>query len=176
MNKPKQTTKDKQITSKWIGGVLSGGLAMGSSWTRHWVICMSSCIPISFPQSSPLNEYGVRGWAYVFLLSFFMRVQEEIGWFCLELDCKKMQQCDNGRSQYLHDHERQNKRLRETECYSLTSLVAQMVKNLFAMQKTQFWSLGEEDPLEKGTATHSSILACRIPWTEESGRLQSIWW
>ena len=48
----------------------------------------------------------------------------------MELDSKKMQQCDNGRSQYLHDHESQNKRLRESEYYSLTSLVAQMVKNL----------------------------------------------
>ena len=42
-----------------------------------------------------------------------------------------------------------------------------------AMQETQVWSLGHEDALEKGMATHSSILAWRIPWTEESGRLQS---
>ena len=54
------------------------------------------------------------------------------------------------------------------------SLVAQMVKNLPAMLKTQVRSLGQEDPLEKGTATHSSILAWRIPWTEEYGELQSI--
>ena len=46
-----------------------------------------------------------------------------------------------------------------------------MVKNLLAMQKTQVQSLGQEDPLEKGMATHSRILAWRIPWTEESGRL-----
>ena len=52
-------------------------------------------------------------------------------------------------------------------------LVAQMVKNLPAMQETQVQSLDLEDPLEKGIATHSSILACRIPWTEEPGRLQS---
>ena len=50
----------------------------------------------------------------------------------------------------------------------------QMVKNLSAMQETQVQSLGQEDPLEKGLATHPSILACRIPWTEESGGLQSI--
>ena len=43
-----------------------------------------------------------------------------------------------------------------------------------AMQETQVRSLGWEDPLEKGTATHSSILAWRIPWTEEPGGLQSI--
>ena len=53
-------------------------------------------------------------------------------------------------------------------------LVAQMVENLPAMRKTQVRSLGWEDPLEKGLATHSSILAWRIPWTEELGRLQSM--
>ena len=42
------------------------------------------------------------------------------------------------------------------------------------MQETQVWSLGWEDPLEKGMATHSSILAWRIPWTEEPGGLQSM--
>ena len=51
------------------------------------------------------------------------------------------------------------------------SLVAQSVKNLSAMQKTQVWSLGWEDPLEKEMGTHSSILAWRIPWTEEPGGL-----
>ena len=52
------------------------------------------------------------------------------------------------------------------------SLVAQMVKCLSAMQETQVRSLGREDPLEKEMATHSSILAWRIPWIEEPGRLQ----
>ena len=52
--------------------------------------------------------------------------------------------------------------------------VAQMVKNLPAMQETQVRSLGQEDPLEKEMATHSSIFAWRIPWTEEPGRLQSM--
>ena len=54
------------------------------------------------------------------------------------------------------------------------SLVVQMVKNLPAMQETQVQSLGWEDPLEKGMAIHSSILAWRIPWTEEAARLQFI--
>ena len=54
------------------------------------------------------------------------------------------------------------------------SLVAQIVKIPPAMQKTQVQSLGWEDPLENGTATHSSILSWRIPWTEEPGRLQSM--
>ena len=52
--------------------------------------------------------------------------------------------------------------------------VAQIVKNLPAMQETWVQSLGQEDPLEKEMAIHSSILAWRIPWTEESGGLQSM--
>ena len=55
-----------------------------------------------------------------------------------------------------------------------SSLVAQSVKNLPAMWETQVPSLDREDPLEEGMATHSSILACRIPWTEEPGGLQSM--
>ena len=54
------------------------------------------------------------------------------------------------------------------------SLVAQMVKNLPAMQETQFQSLSQEDPLEKEMTTHFSILVQRIPWTEEPGGLQSL--
>ena len=53
-------------------------------------------------------------------------------------------------------------------------LGAQTVENLPAMQETQVQSLGREDPLEKGIATHSSILAWRVPWTEEPGGLQSM--
>ena len=52
------------------------------------------------------------------------------------------------------------------------SLVAQIVKRLPAMQETQVQSVGQEDPLEKEMATHSSVLAWRIPRTEENGRLQ----
>ena len=54
------------------------------------------------------------------------------------------------------------------------SLVVQMVKNLPIMQETWVWSLGQEDPLENGMATHSSILPWRIPWSEESEELQSM--
>ena len=54
------------------------------------------------------------------------------------------------------------------------SLVTQLVKNLPAMWKTWFRSLGWEDPLEEGMVAHSIILAWRIPWTEEPGRLQSM--
>ena len=49
------------------------------------------------------------------------------------------------------------------------------VKNLPAMQETRVQSLGQEDPLEKGMATHSSILAWKIPWTVEPGRLHGLW-
>ena len=55
-----------------------------------------------------------------------------------------------------------------------TSLVAQMVKRLPTMRKTQVQSLGQENPLEKGMSTHSSILAWRILWTEEPGGPQSL--
>ena len=54
------------------------------------------------------------------------------------------------------------------------SLVAQMLKNLPAIQETRVRSLGWEAPLEKGMTTHSSILAWRMPWTEEPGGLQSM--
>ena len=54
------------------------------------------------------------------------------------------------------------------------SLVAQMVKNLSTVWETHVQFLGQEDPLEEGMATHSSILAWRIPWAEEPGWLQSI--
>ena len=50
-----------------------------------------------------------------------------------------------------------------------------MVKNLPAVQETRIRSLGWEDPLGKGMATHSNILAWRLPWTEEPGRLESMW-
>ena len=55
-------------------------------------------------------------------------------------------------------------------CIEMVSLVVQTVKNLPAMQKTRVQPLGQEGPLEKGMVTHSSILAWRIPWTEEPGR------
>jgi len=54
------------------------------------------------------------------------------------------------------------------------SLLAQMVKRLPVMRETCVWSLGQEDPLEKEMATHSSTLAWKIPWTEEPGRIQSM--
>ena len=57
-----------------------------------------------------------------------------------------------------------------------TSLVAQMLKNPSAMQETWVQFLDWEDPLEKETATHSSILAWKIPWTEKPGGLQSLVW
>ena len=73
------------------------------------------------------------------------------------------------------------KKFRETEDFynylffvTRASLTAQLVKNLLVMQETQFQFLGQEDLLEKDIATHSSILAWRIPWKEEPGSLHCI--
>ena len=60
-------------------------------------------------------------------------------------------------------------------CENILNQVAQTVKNLPAMQETQVQTLGFEDPLEKGMAAHSTLLARRIPWAEEPGRPQSMW-
>ena len=62
----------------------------------------------------------------------------------------------------------------KTRPFSWTSLVAQTVKGLPTMQETRFQSLGREEPLGKEMETHCSILAWKIPWTEEPGRLQSM--
>ena len=64
--------------------------------------------------------------------------------------------------------------LLRTNGITRASLIAQLVNNLPAMQETWVQSLGWEDPLEKETAAHFGILAWRIPWTEEPGRLQSV--
>ena len=63
------------------------------------------------------------------------------------------------------------KKLEDQQSRAGTSLVAQMVKNLPTIQETCVQSLGWEDTLEKEMSTHSNILAWRIPWTEEPGRL-----
>ena len=59
-------------------------------------------------------------------------------------------------------------------CLGWASLVAHTVKNPPAMQEIQVWSLGWEDPLEKGMIIHSSTLTWRIPWTEEPDRLHTV--
>ena len=59
-------------------------------------------------------------------------------------------------------------------CIPRASLIAQLVNHLPAMQETQLQFLGQEDPLEKEMTAHSIILAWRIPWTKEPGRLQSM--
>ena len=64
--------------------------------------------------------------------------------------------------------------IKETNVIFWLFLIAQIVKNLPAMQEAQVRSLHHEDPLEKGIATHSSILAWRIPWTEEPVGLQFV--
>ena len=64
--------------------------------------------------------------------------------------------------------------LHDPTLWTITSVVAQTVKRLPAMQETWVQSLGLEDPLEPEMTTHSSILAWKIPWMEEPGRLQSM--
>ena len=68
----------------------------------------------------------------------------------------------------------QNPALSRLMLYYWAFLVAQTVKHLATVWKTQVRSLGQEDPLEKAMATHSSTLAWKIPWTEEPGGLQSM--
>ena len=70
--------------------------------------------------------------------------------------------------------ERVLKKKNSCTIYTGASLVAQAVKNLPPMQETWVRSLGQEDALEEGMTTHSSILAWRIPWTEEPGGLRSM--
>jgi len=72
----------------------------------------------------------------------------------------------------VHGVEKSQTRLSDWTELNWTELIAQIVKNLPAVQETQVQSLGQEDPLEEGIATHSCILAWRIPWTEEPGGLQ----
>ena len=72
------------------------------------------------------------------------------------------------------EREAERQRKRNEDVYWRASLMAQMVKSLPAMQETQVRSLSWEDPLEKRMATHFSILAWRIPWTEKLGGLQSM--
>ena len=72
------------------------------------------------------------------------------------------------------DNSRIVKHLRQVANKKRASLKAQVVKNLPGMQETWVQSLGQEDPLEKGMATHSCILAWKVPWKEEPGGLQSM--
>ena len=93
--------------------------------------------------------------------------------------CKEYQGYTLGKGQSQSNYERMILDLHWIKKFTqngrdLNVIVVQMVKNLPATQETQVQSLGQEDPLEEGMATHSSILAWRIPWTDEPGRLQSM--
>ena len=105
-------------------------------------------VPVSFSHFSQLFAWAI--WTYLFLAVLVCK------WLC-ECMCTCV---------YTHTHTHMiGGRVR--------ALVAQGLKHLPPMQKTRVRSLGWEDPLEKEIVTHSSILAWRIPWTEEPGRLQS---
>ena len=76
-------------------------------------------------------------------------------------------------SRFFHDQMNVGNLISDCSAFSWASLVAQKVKCLPATRETWVLSLGREDPLEKEMATHSSILAWRIPWTVEPGEIQS---
>ena len=86
----------------------------------------------------------------------------------------KSQRNQRSNCQHLLDHQKSKRVPKKHLLLLWTSLVAQTVKCLPITRETQVQSLGQEDLLEKEMATHSSILAWKIPWTEEPGRLQSI--
>ena len=94
-----------------------------------------------------------RSWGHLLTEEETITVRSSIIFYYLNLSGKK-----------------KNQSFLERQCWA--SLVAQVVKHLPSMQETRVWSLGWEDPLEKEMATHSSILAWKIPWTEKPGRLQ----
>ena len=102
-------------------------------------------LPIS-PYSDPSTTFHLCFWVWLFWISYLSETMANECFWLLLLRLVKWVQ----------------------------GLVAQMVKNLPAVQETWVWSLGWEDPLEKEMATHSSILAWRTPWTEEPGGLQTV--
>ena len=96
-------------------------------------------------------------------------VKQVLEWLETQIDGPESQLvCDNLAEAWLRNGNKLDIYLRRG-----TSLVAHSAKNLPAMQETRVWTLGWEDSLEKEKATHSSILAWKIPWTGERGGLQS---
>ena len=121
----------------------------------------------------PINSHGMvvppiqpRTW------SQFQSVLSLTGVQLLHLQQKKLTDSavPSGSNTWLPWHHPSDFQVMSLEC----SLVAQMVKSLPAMLETRVRSLGKDDPLEKKMETHSSILAWKIPWTEEPGGLQAI--
>ena len=129
-------------------------------WTWKWSKCPST------------NEWIKKLW-YIYTMDYYSAIKKQWNWvICRDVDEPGV--C----------HTEWNKLVGERQVLYVdaiwyiyisygASLVAQMVHNLLVMLETWVWSLGQEDTLEEDMATHSSILAWRIPWTEEPGRLQS---
>ena len=104
-------------------------------------------------RNSGWQEMGLKRWVCVKLRRSLYRIHRSLKFVCKTM-LLKMEPC-------MH-------------LQGWTSPVAQMVKNMPAMQETWIQSLGQEDPLVKGMATYSSILTWRIPWTEEPGGLEAM--
>ena len=140
--------------------VFSKELALHIKWPKYWASASASVLPMTIQDWFPLGLIGLislqsKGWwvsSKVLVILTVNTQSQEIytasrfsklpSWFCC-LYCGYA----GGK-------------------YTLSSLVAQMVKNLLATQETLVWSLGQEDALEKGMVTHSSILVWRILWTD----------
>ena len=148
-------------------------------WWCHPDISYSDTLfsfcPHSFPASGTFLESAVhirwpKYWSFSFSTSpskdYLGLISLKIGWFDLVAVQRSLRSL-------LKHHSIQRHQFFSTPPSLWASLVAQMVKNPPAMWETWVWSLDWEDSLKKGMATHSSILACRIPWTEEPRRLQS---
>ena len=124
-------------------------------------LCSCSYYPVKGLLSSPLSASGRVDCVPCIYSQIILHIL-----YILYSSVGKKSTCSAGDPSLIHGSERSNgKGIGYRLQYSWASLVAQLVKNLPAMQETCIQSLGWEDPLEKGKATHSSILAWRIPWT-----------
>ena len=127
----------------------------------YFYLCSCSYYPVKGLLSSPLYASGRVDCMPCIYSQIILHIL-----YILYSSVVKKSACDAGEPGSIHGSERSTgEGIGYPLQYSWATLVAQLVKNLPAMWETWIPSLGWEDPLEKGTATHSSILAWRIPWT-----------
>ena len=136
---------------------------IGSAWTQTWLACLLSPEAFTqFPQKSTATQKSTSTQLTAGLVPPpSLALTQGISWFGFIYISSHLKSSHPSFSKY------------SLSTYHY-SLVAQTVKNPPAMQETWVQSLGQEDSPEEGMATHSSILAWRIPWTEEPDRLQSM--